>query len=86
MSDLPMIGVCYARVEFSKLFPGLQVGFSLVNGDTTQGIIEEGGNMTLLEADIKYRWNWFDMNASIVNTEIDDAQAMNTFLELGCRR
>ena len=73
----------YARVEFSKLFPGLQVGFSLVNGDTTQGIIEEGGNMTLLEADIQYRWNWFDMNASIVNTEIDDAQAMNTFCGAG---
>ena len=73
----------YARVEFSKLFPGLQFGLSLVNGDTTQGIIDEGGNMTLLEADIKYRWKWFDMNASIVNTEIDDAQAMNTFCAPG---
>ena len=71
----------YARVEFSKLLPGLQVGFSLVNGDTTQGIIEEGGNMLLLEADIKYRWNWFDMNATVINIEVDDAQAMNTFCD-----
>ena len=35
--------------------------------------------MTLIEADIKYRWKWFDMNASIVNTDINDAAAMNTF-------
>jgi len=69
----------FARVEFTKLFPGLQVGFSLVNGDTTHGIIAEDGNMTLIEADIKYRWKWFDMNASIVNTDINDAAAMNTF-------
>ena len=69
----------FARVEFTKLFPGLQVGFSLVNGDTTHGIIAEDGKMTLIEADIKYRWKWFDMNASIVNTDINDAAAMNTF-------
>lgn len=69
----------FARVELTKLFPGLQVGFSVVNGDTTQNIIEEDGNMTLLEADIKYRWKWFDMNASIVNTDINDSAAMNTF-------
>ena len=73
----------FARVELTKLFPGLQVGFSVVNGDTTQGIIEEGGNMTLLEADVRYRWNWFDMNATIVNTDIDDAAAMNTFCAAG---
>ncbi|MBT6718860.1 MAG: hypothetical protein HOB18_14660 [Nitrospina sp.] len=69
----------YARVELTKLFPGLQVGLSLVNGDTTQGIIEEGGNMTLLEADIKYRRAWFDMNASIINISVDDAMFMNNF-------
>ncbi|MBT3414582.1 MAG: hypothetical protein HOI59_08760 [Nitrospina sp.] len=73
----------FARVEFTKLFPGLQVGFSLVNGDTTHNIISADGNMTLLEADIQYRWNWFDMNASIVNTDIDDAGAMNTFCAAG---
>ncbi len=71
----------FARVEFTKLFPGLQVGFSLVNGDTTHDIIEEGGNMTLLEADIQYRWKWFDINASIVNIDINDAQAMNNFCD-----
>jgi len=73
----------FARVEFSKLFPGLQIGFSLVNGDTTHNIIEEDGNMTLLEADIKYRWNWFDMNTTIVNTNINDTAAMNTFCASG---
>ena len=73
----------FARVELTKLFPGLQVGFSLVNGDTTHGIIEEGGNMTLVEADIKYRKAWFDMNASIVNTSVDDALFMNNFCDSG---
>ena len=54
----------------------------MVNGDTTHDIIGADGadgNMTLLEADIKYRWNWFDMNASIVNIDIDDSAALNTF-------
>ena len=69
----------FARVELTRLFPGLQVGLSVVNGDTTHDIIDEGGNMTLLEADVRYRWNWFDMNASIVNIDIDDAAALNTF-------
>ncbi len=69
----------FARVEFTRLFPGLQVGFSLVNGDTTHDIIREDGNMTLLEADIRYRWKWFDMNASIVNIDVNDAAAMNKF-------
>ncbi len=73
----------FARVEFTRLFPGLQVGFSVVNGDTTHDIIEEDGNMTLLEADIQYRWNWFDMNASIVNTDVNDAAAMNAFCDGG---
>ncbi|MBT5027356.1 MAG: hypothetical protein HOL15_10555 [Nitrospinaceae bacterium] len=69
----------FARVELTRLMRGLQVGFSLVDGDTTHNLIEEGGHMTLLEADIKYRWRWFDMNASIVNTNIEDSAAMNTF-------
>jgi hypothetical protein len=69
----------FARVELTKLYPGLQLGFSWVNGDTTHGIIAEGGNMNLLEADIKYRWKWFDMNASIVNTSIENTLEMNRF-------
>ena len=73
----------FARVELTKLFPGLQVGFSLVNGDTTHGIIEEGGNMTLVEADIKYRKAWFDMNASIIDIHVDDALFMNDFCDSG---
>ena len=39
--------------------------------------------MTLLEADIKYRKAWFDMNASIVNTSVDDALFMNNFCDSG---
>ena len=73
----------FARLEFTKLYPGLQLGFSWVNGDTTHDIIEQGGNMNLLEADIKYRWNWFDMNASIVNTSVDDTLELNRFCATG---
>ncbi len=69
----------FARLELTRLMRGLQLGFSLVDGDTTHNLIKEGGHMTLLEADIKYRWKWFNMNASIVNTKIDDSAAMNTF-------
>jgi hypothetical protein len=69
----------FARVELSKLYPGLQLGFSWVNGDTTHDIIAENGNMNLLEADIKYRWNWFDMNATIVHTQIDNTLELNRF-------
>jgi hypothetical protein len=67
------------RLELSKLYPGLQLGFSFYVGNTTQGLIDEGGRVLLLEADMKYRKNWFDMNASIVNIDIDDASALNTF-------
>ena len=69
----------FARVELTKLYPGLQLGFSWVNGDTTHNLIKEGGNMNLLEADIRYRWNWFDMNASIVNTSVDNTLELNRF-------
>ena len=78
-NDFSVLG----RVEFSKLYPGLQLGFSLVHGDTTHGLINEGGTMTLLEADIRYRKGWFDMNASIVNTRVEDAAALNTFCDSG---
>ncbi len=67
------------RVEFTKLYPGLQVGFSAYYGNTTHEIISEGGAMLLLEADVRYRWKWFEMNSTIVNIDIDDAAAINTF-------
>jgi hypothetical protein len=35
--------------------------------------------MTLLEADIKYRWRCFDMNASSINIGVNDSAVMNTF-------
>ncbi len=69
----------YGRAEFTKLYPGLQLGFSLVHGDTTHDYMAEDGTMTLIEADIRYRKGWFDMNASIVNTHLDDAAAINTY-------
>jgi hypothetical protein len=69
----------FARLELTQLWPGLQLGFSWVNGDTTHDIIEEDGNMNLLEADIKYRWNWFDMNASIVHTTVENTLELNRF-------
>ena len=67
------------RLEFSRLAPGLQVGFSFFTGDSTQGHISEGGRTTIIEGDFKYRRNWFDMNASIVNIFIDDAKEMNAY-------
>ena len=67
------------RLEFTKLFPGLQLGFSAYYGNTTHNIIEENGAMLLLEADMRYRWKWFDMNSTIVNIDIDDAGAINTY-------
>jgi hypothetical protein len=67
------------RLELTKLFPGFQAGFSFYVGNTTQGNIEEGGRILLTEADMKYRWNWFDMNASIANIDINDAAAMNAY-------
>jgi len=74
------------RAEFNKIHPGLQVGFSFYNGDTTNGLIGEDGNTTIVEADMKYRYKWFDMNAAIVNISIDDSAAMNTFCQTnsGC--
>ncbi|MEE8206154.1 MAG: hypothetical protein V3T82_04345, partial [Nitrospinaceae bacterium] len=67
------------RVELNKLLPGLQTGFSFHTGNTTQNLIPEGGRATMLEADMKYRYQWFDMNASIAHINISDAAAINTF-------
>jgi hypothetical protein len=67
------------RLEYSKLYPGLQLGFSFYTGNTTHGIIDEGGQTTLLEGDVKYRWKWFEMNSTVVNIDISDAGAINDF-------
>jgi hypothetical protein len=70
------------RMEFTKLLPGLQVGVSTFLGDTSQGFIDEGGFMALLEADIQYRKEWFEMNATIVNTSISDTEELNAFCSI----
>jgi len=67
------------RVELTKLLPGLQTGFSFYTGNTTQNLIPENGRTTMLEGDMKYRYRWFDMNASIAHIHISDAAAINTF-------
>ena len=67
------------RLEYSKLLPGLQLGFSFYVGDTTHGLIDEGGRTTLLEADVRYRWKWFEMNSTVVNIDINDATEINAF-------
>jgi len=67
------------RVELTNLFPGLQTGVSFYTGNTTQNLIPEGGRTTMLEGDMKYRYRWFDMNASIAHIHISDAAAINTF-------
>ncbi len=76
--DLAVTG----RVEFTKLFPGLQVGASFYTGETTHDLISEGGRTTLIEGDIKYRWNWFEMNSTVAFTWIDDAAALNDFANM----
>lgn len=69
------------RLELTRLYPGLQLGFSFYTGDTTHGLLpgDEGGRILLLEGDVKYRAQWFEMNASIANIDIDDASALNAF-------
>lgn len=67
------------RMEFTKLMPGLQVGVSSYLGNTSQGHIDEDGFMVLLEADVQYRKQWFEMNATIVNTSISDTIELNAF-------
>jgi len=67
------------RLEYSKLYPGLQLGFSFYTGNTTHGLIDEGGQVTLLEGDVRYRLKWFEMNSTVVNIDISDAAALNDF-------
>ena len=67
------------RFEFSNLFPGFQLAGSFYTGNTTHGLIPQNGRTTLLEADIKYRYKWFDMNASIANAHVNNAEELNNF-------
>jgi hypothetical protein len=73
--DFAVVG----RVELTNLFKGLQVAGSFYTGETTHDIIDEGGRTTLLEADVQYRWNWFQMNATYAHIFIDDAADINNF-------
>ncbi|MDH5763445.1 MAG: OprO/OprP family phosphate-selective porin [Nitrospinota bacterium] len=74
-SDYALTG----RVEFSNLFPGLQLAGSFYTGNTTQGLIPQNGRTTIIEGDIKYRYKWLDMNASIANVHINNAAELNSF-------
>ena len=69
------------RVEWPMLAPGLSAGASFFAGNTTQGKIDEGGFMALLEGDINYRNGWFEMNSTIVNITIEDAAEINQFAQ-----
>ncbi|MBI4383801.1 MAG: hypothetical protein HY579_07175 [Nitrospinae bacterium] len=73
--DVAVVG----RLEYSKLYPGLQLGFSFYTGDTTHELISQGGRTTLVEGDVKYRWQWFEANSTIVNIDVGDAAALNAF-------
>ncbi|MBI4390179.1 MAG: hypothetical protein HY580_08365 [Nitrospinae bacterium] len=73
--DVAVVG----RLEYSKLYPGLQLGFSFYTGDTTHDLIPQGGRTTLVEGDVKYRWQWFEANSTIVNIDINDAAELNAF-------
>ena len=76
VADIAVTG----RVEFSNLFPGFQLGGSFYTGDTTHGLIEQGGRTTIIEGDIKYRQKWFEMNASVANVHVNNAAEINQFL------
>jgi hypothetical protein len=73
--DLAVTG----RIEFSNLLPGFQLAGSFYTGDSTQGLIEQGGRTTIIEGDIKYRRKWFEMNASIANIHINNAAELNNY-------
>jgi hypothetical protein len=75
VKDMALTG----RIEFSNLFPGFQLGGSFYTGNTTHGLIEQGGRTTLIEGDIKYRKKWFEMNASVANVHINNAAELNAF-------
>lgn len=74
-SDIAITG----RVELPNLYPGFQLGASFYTGDTTHQFIPQGGRTTVLEADIKFRKKWFDMNATIAHINVNNAAEMNAF-------
>ncbi len=74
-NDIALTG----RVELPNLYPGFQLGASFYTGDTTHGLIPQGGRTTVLETDIKFRKKWFDMNATIAHVNINNAAEMNVF-------
>jgi hypothetical protein len=70
------------RFEYSntKYLPGTQLGFSFYTGETTHDVITtKGGRTSLFEGDIKYRRQWFEANATLVNIDINNALELNTF-------
>lgn len=67
------------RIEFSNLLPGFQLAGSFYTGNSTHGLMEENGRTTLIEADIKYRRKWFEMNATIANVHINNAGELNNY-------
>lgn len=74
-SDLAVTG----RIELPNLVPGFQFGASFYTGDTTHQFIQQGGRTTIVEADVKFRKRWFEANATIVNTHINNAGEINAF-------
>ncbi|MGP0566406.1 MULTISPECIES: hypothetical protein [unclassified Nitrospina] len=72
-SDLAVVG----RFELPNLFPGFQLAGSFYTGDTSQNFIDAGARVTLLEGDIKFRKRWFEMNATVVHTHINNAAQIN---------
>lgn len=72
--------------RLEKKFTGGQLGFSFYSGDSTQDLIAEDGNVLLLEADMKWRKGALELNNSIANIDISDADAMNTYCNAASTR
>lgn len=67
------------RFEYTGLIEGLQLGFSFFAGDTTHNIIPEDGFTTIFEGDVRFRKQWFEMDATIVSIHVDDAGDLNAY-------
>ncbi len=68
------------RLEHVNLLDGmLQLGFSFYTGDTTHGLIPQGGRTTVIEGDAKFHWKWLEANGTIVNIFISNAAAITNF-------
>ena len=72
--------------RLEKKVNGGQLGFSFYTGDSTNGHIDQGGNVTMLEADMKWRKGAFELNNSIANVSISDSDEMNTFCSAAATR